>query len=358
MKLLLKNLVYILLFAIVFNSCTKEISLETGGASGIAPGILTDSLGECKNAIINGTYYINADLFDSNFVNLTVNFTGLGKYLIYSDTINGMWFIDSGYVQSPGAKVIKLKGNGRPLKGGTTDFKTYFGNSTCGFSLFVGGPNNGSSTSSYSPTSADAWIKYTLAPGFSVGAGSTLDTFRATISPLSYMYQGKTYFKYQTTPTFDTLLVTSRNGLGEYWSLGTPEFDYLYLYDTVANNIPYIYLKDNVLPGSPDATWWTTVVRAGTIQSGVLYLGNARLKITITEINQTGIYLGTTFSDIIKVRREMLFAPDTAGGVEQTLLVADVFYAKGIGMIEQRLYSPNTPTNIIQKIVIKGYKGL
>ena len=54
----------------------------------------------------------------------------------------------------------------------------------------------------------------------------------------------------------------------------------------------------------------------------------------------------------------MLFTPDGSSGVEQTLLVADVFYAKGIGMIDQRMYSPNTPTKIIQRIVIKGYRGL
>ena len=126
----------------------------------------------------------------------------------------------------------------------------------------------------------------------------------------------------------------------------------------MANNLPYIYLKENVIPGSASASWYTTIVRAGTLQGGLLYLGNARLKITVTDVNQTGIYLGTTFSDIIKVKREMLFTPDGSSGVEQTLLVADIFYAKGIGMIDQRMYSPNTPSNIIQRIVIKGYKGL
>jgi hypothetical protein len=358
MKLLLKKFFYAICLVLLLHSCTKEMSLETGAASGIASGILTDSLGQCKKATINGTYYINSDLVDTNFVIVNVNFTALGKYLIYSDTVNGMWFIDSGYVLSTGDKTIKLKGKGRPLTAGTTDFKTYFGNSSCGFSLLVGGPNNGSSTSSYCPTTADGWIRYQLTPGFDFGGGLVLDTFRSTISPFPFTYLGKNYFKYQTTPTMDTLSVTGRYTNGEYWSLGTPEYDYLYLYDTVANNAEYIYLKDNVIPGTTNATWFTAVVRAGTIQSGVLFLGNARLKITVTDINQTGIYLGTTFTDIIKVKREMLFTPDGSSGIEQTLLAADVFYAKGIGMVEQKLYSPNTPANIIQRIVINGYKGL
>ena len=358
MNLLLKKVVCSFSLAMFLYSCTKEVSLETGAASGNASGILTDSIGQCKKATINGTYYINSDLVDTNFVVVNVNFTALGKYLIYSDTVNGMWFIDSGHVLSTGAKTIKLKGKGRPLTAGTTDFKTYFGNSACGFSLLIGGPNNGSSTSSYCPTNANGWIRYQLKPGFDFGAGMVLDTFRASISPIPFIHQGKTYFKYQTTPTLDTLSVTGRNSAGEYWSLGTPEFDYLYLYDTVANNAEYIYLKDNVIPGTPNATWETAIVRAGTIQSGVLFLGNARLRITVTNIDLNGNYLGTTFTNIIKVKREMLFTPDGTSSAEQTLLVADIYYAKGIGMIEQVLYSPNTPNNIIQRIVINGYKGL
>jgi len=355
MKFLLKRFVVFCAIAFFISSCSKEISLETGGASGIALGTLNDSAGNCKNSIIKGIYFNNIDLTDSNFVFVNTNFTGLGKYLIYSDTTNGMWFIDSGFVTTTGAKTIKLKGKGRPFATGSTDFKFYFGTSNCSFNLTVGGPNNGSNTTNYCPITPNGWIRYGLTPGFSSQGGGSLDTFRTTISPFNFSFLGKTYFKYETTPTSDTIAFTGRNSNGEYYSLGTPEFDYFYIYDTVVNNIEYVYLKDNV---AKDATWNSGEVRVGIRQqSGAMIYGQARLKFTVIDINQTAIYLGIPMTDIIKVKREMQFLI-SGDPTFTTLLVADVSYAKGIGLLEQRIYSPSTPAKIDQALIIKGFKGL
>ncbi len=359
MKFLLKRLVVIFSIAFFISSCSKEISLETGAASGIALGTLTDSAGNCKNTFVNGIYYNNADLTDSNFVLVNTNFSGLGKYLIYSDTVNGMWFIDSGLVLTTGAKSIKLKGKGRPFASGTTDFKFYFGTSNCSFSLTVGGPNNGTSNTTYCPITPNGWIRYGLTPGFSLLGGGSLDTFRTTISAYNFSYStilgSKTYYKYETTPTSDTLAFTGRNSNGEYYSLGTPEFDYFYIYDTTVNNIVYMYLKDNV---PKDATWNSDQVRVGIRQNnGTIIYGDARLKFTITDINQTATYLGISMTDIIKVKREMQFLIP-GDPTFTTLLVAEISYAKGIGLVEQRIYNPSTPTKIDQALIIKGFKGL
>ena len=355
MKLLLKSFVVICSIAFFISSCNKEVSLETGGASRTSLGTLTDSVGNCKNTITKGIYYVNSDLTDSNYVLVNANFTALGKYLIYSDTVNGMWFIDSGYVVTTGDKVIKLKGKGRPFATGTTDFKFYFGTSSCSFSLTVGGPNNGTNTATYLSTTPNGWIRYGLTPGFSLQGGGSLDTFRTTISPYNFSYLGKNYFKYETTPTLDTLAFTGRNSIGEYFKLGTPEFDYFYIYDTVLNNISYVYLKDNV---AKDVTWNSDEVRVGIRQqSGSMLYGQARLKFTIIDVNQTGIYLGIPMTDIIKVKREMQFLIPGDPSFT-TLLVAEVSYAKGIGLLEQRIYSPSTPSKIDQALIIKGFKGL
>lgn len=355
MKFMLKYFTLVCSIVFFISSCSKEISLETGATSGIALGTLTDSTGNCKNSIVKGIYYVNADLTDSNFVLVNTNFAGLGKYLIYSDTVNGMWFIDSGIVTTTGAKVIKLKGNGRPFSTGTSDFKFYFGASNCSFSLTVGGPNNGANSNTYCPTTAYGWIRYGLTPGFSLQGGGTLDTFRTIISPYNFPYLSKTYYKYQTTPTLDTLAFTGRNSSGEYYSLGTPEFDYFYIYDTVVNNIVYVYLKDNV---SKDATWISDEVKVGIRQqSGAILYGQARLKFTVTDVNLTGTYLGIPMTDIIRIKREMQFL--ISGNPSfTTLLIADVYYAKGIGLVEQRIYNPSTPTKIDQALIIKGFKGL
>lgn len=355
MKFLLNRFVVICSMAFLISSCSKEISLETGAATGIALGTLTDTSGNCKNSIIKGIYYINTDLTDSNFVMVNTNFAGLGKYLIYSDTTNGIWFIDSGFVTTTGAKTIRLKGKGRPFATGTTDFKFYLGTNKCSFSLTVGGPNNGTNTTTYCPTTANGWIRYGLTPGFSLQGGGSLDTFRTTISPFNFLYLGKTYFKYETTPTQDTLAITGRNSNGEYYSLGTPEFDYFYIYDTVVNNIVYVYLKDNV---AKDATWNSDEVRVGVRQqNGAIIYGQARLKFTIIDINQTATYLGISMTDIIRVKREMQFLIP-GDPTFTTLLIAEVSYAKGIGLVEQQIYNPATPTKITQTLIIKGFKGL
>src|ERR1700752_2105627 len=95
----------ILVAFMAFFACTKELSVERkGGFGGIAQGELVDSLGNCKPAEIKGSYKVDPPLNTStNYVNIKVNFTAQGKYKIYSDTVNGMWFIDSGFTVSTGA---------------------------------------------------------------------------------------------------------------------------------------------------------------------------------------------------------------------------------------------------------------
>ncbi|MGV3594678.1 MAG: hypothetical protein ACO1NK_05500, partial [Sediminibacterium sp.] len=73
-------------------SCQKELSVEGKGLKGAAQGSLTDSSGNCKDADVRGEYVIDQPLTDSNYIVIKVNFTLQGKYKIYSDTVNGMWF--------------------------------------------------------------------------------------------------------------------------------------------------------------------------------------------------------------------------------------------------------------------------
>ncbi len=361
-----KLLIYcclLIALAIYISGCKKEISLESGAGLGDAVGVLTDSLGNCKNADVRGEYNINEDLSDSNFVKIYVNFSSIGKYLIYTDTINGMWFLDSGYAQNTGATIITLRGRGRPEIAGTADYNLKFGSSRCMFSVTAGGPNNGSSSLDYLPTNSYGWIRYSLSPAFDLGGGVTLDTFRATISPstIAPAISNRTYYQYNTTPTNDVALFTK--GIdGQYWSVGTPEFDYLYVYDSIVNNenIEYYYLVDN-----PAATpWETAILRAGIYDpsTGNWLFGGARLRLRILGTNLSGTFNGIQLNNIIKVERKMLFVPESGPntGAELTLLVGNISYAKGIGMVEQVVFDPNSnPANkIIQTITIKGFKGL
>lgn len=360
MKHLTKYFLIIAAILLTVSACQKEISVEGNGLGGLAAGSLVDSLGNCKNSVVKGTYEVDVTLTDSNFVLLNVNFTTQGKYKITSDTMNGIWFLDSGFAFVVGPTVVKLKGKGKPLLPGTTDFVVTFATSTCKFAITTtGGPNNGSNTADYLSTRAFGYITYQLIPAIPITGGAPLDTFRASISPFPFNYPtpaGKTYYKYETTPTRDTAYY-SKNGT-DYYTLGTPEYDYLYFYDSVANNIEYIYLKDNVAAGTANGTWLSDSVRAGIFDKNTRTwtFGQARLKFTILAVNRTATYFGVTYKQIIVVKREMLFKRETGGtGNFETLLTAEMSYAKGIGLVDE-LIDP-TGTNK-QSITIKGWRGL
>jgi hypothetical protein len=354
----MKRIIHILVVGfcllMFIQSCTKEMSEETIGLRGTAEGVLTDSLGNCKNATIKGKYVIDTALTDSNYVIVAVNITVTGKYRIFSDTVNGMWFLDSGFALSTGATTVKLKGKGTPLLPGSSDFIVSFGNSFCKFTVTTLGPNNGSSTLDYLPITANGYITYDF-------VGVLNDTLRATISPNNFVYptvSGKTYYKYQTAPYGGENYYAKENGT--YYTLGAPEFEYLAIYDTIVNNenIVMPYLKDNIASTSPNASWTTDSLRAGYLTNNTtMVYGWARLKITILSTGGSANFLGTVYSNIIKVKREMQFKPDSggSGATFSTLLSGELSYAKGIGLVDQVIDLGSGST---QSLTIKKFNGL
>ena len=128
MKNLTKRLAILLSVFCMFMACNKELSLENGGFAGTAQGELVDSLGNCKNVTIRGSYMVDTALTNNNYVLVNVNFTATGKYKIFTDTVNGMWFLDSGFAISVGPSVVKIKGKGTPILGKKTDFFLIFNN--------------------------------------------------------------------------------------------------------------------------------------------------------------------------------------------------------------------------------------
>lgn len=115
------------------NSCSKSYSLEGATFSFKASGSLKDSVGNCQNIIINGRYLKDSLLTDSNYIRVSVNITATGKYTIYTDTSNGIWFRDTGTVMNTGLHIFKLKGYGQPISFSTSSFIIHFDNSICTF---------------------------------------------------------------------------------------------------------------------------------------------------------------------------------------------------------------------------------
>ena len=178
----------ILFTAVLFllNGCQKELSIENGAALGGAKGTLEDSLGNCKSAEIRGSYIMDSTLNDKNYVNVRVNFSGTGKYYIKTDTLNGMWFSDSGYAMVTGVKTIKLKGYGTPILPISNVFLVNFNNEYCGFSITT------VAEADYLPITVGSNWTFQYLPGLSTGSG-TLDSFQLTVVPQFIPYNNKNY---------------------------------------------------------------------------------------------------------------------------------------------------------------------
>ncbi|MEN9686929.1 MAG: hypothetical protein RLZZ28_2715, partial [Bacteroidota bacterium] len=182
------RLCFLLCTFFMFIACQKEYSIENGSFSGNAQGELIDSLGNCKSATAVGNYIVDTALVSTkNYVNININFTSQGKYKIYSDTVNGMWFIDSGFAVSTGTAVIKLKGYGTPILPKTNTFAVVFNNNLCNFSITTtgsgggggggGGTSTGNSDDYFPNTTGSKWV-YQYVPKL-----GSIDTFSVIAAP-------------------------------------------------------------------------------------------------------------------------------------------------------------------------------
>lgn len=330
---------------LAFNACQKEMSHETGGYTGTAEGELIDSLGYCKNIAVYGKYIVDTPLNGDNYVTVNVNFTKAGKYKIYSDTVNGMWFLDSGFVVSAGQNAIKLKGKGTPLLDKQVDFAVYFGNNLCSFSITTasstsggtgGGGTNTGNTDYFPLTVGSSWV-YQYSPKL-----GNVDTFTVRTAAQQVQVQGDQLVYWQFgTPTGDTFYF-AKNTTGDYYALSTVDFDYTLIFDSIPNYfLSYPFLK----PGANVGDSWETpeygkvkvVVNATTKEIGV-----AKAVFTVVSKNTVSHTIaGKTYSNVIQMKRDIMFKPD--GGTYRTLISGNSYYAKGYGLIDQVLgTAPNT----------------
>lgn len=313
-----------------FEACKKEFSVERGGFNGTAQGELVDSLGNCKSAEVKGDYKVDTALVPTyNYVNINVNFTTQGKYKIYSDTVNGMWFLDSGFAVSTGPSVIKLKGYGTPILPKTTDFVLIFNNNICSFSVPVSGSGTGGSgggTGSggdYFPTTeGSSWV-YQYVPKL-----GTIDTFSVKVAAGQIVRDTLSYAQFATR--LQDTFYFAKDGKGTYYALSTVDFDYTLIFDTIPTFfISYPFLKESANVGES----WSSTAQPGYWTGG--QKGTAKAVFTIISKNTSNYTIGgKQYSNVINVKREIMFLPDN-GTSYQTLMSGNSYYAKGYGLIDQ-----------------------
>jgi hypothetical protein len=165
---LLRLLILALTAGIVFSSCQKELSAETGTAIGT---LAKDAAGDCAPIGINGAYKKDTALNATNFVDVQLDVTQVGIYIISTDTVNGYYFRATGVTPLPGANTIRLVGFGKPISVGTDVFTVKFGGTTCEFNVNVtlGTGGGGGTTAVFTFPNAASCTGATQTPNFYVG---------------------------------------------------------------------------------------------------------------------------------------------------------------------------------------------
>ena len=307
----------------LFLACQKEFSEDTGILPGVsATGTLKDTLNDCKPIVISGTYYADSSLKDSNYVTVQVNVASAGAYKIYSDTVSGFSFIDSGYFFTTGLKDVKLKGTGKPLAAGTEDFLVTFGNSICLFSITVNAGTPGGGTpqpriSDYFPTTTNSFWEYAL-DVFTQTLRYTVQPANVSINNLSYRH-----FEISANGSEDSLFF--RKESGNYFEYG--DIDPIGSLDSVGEYIDYIFLKDNVPVNS---TWESGVINAKANGSNSTGKAKAQFNIVAKDVQKT--INGVPVDSVIQVQRSILFQ-SSGSTTFQNLGSYEFFYAKNRGLL-------------------------
>ncbi len=345
MKNTILRVTTILTVLCMFYACQKEMSVENGGFSGTAIGTLTDSSGNCKGITVSGSYVVDSTVSDSNYIKVNINFSTQGKYLLASDTINGIWFLDSGFALNTGATVLKIRAKGKPLLPKTSTFVLTFNGNSCSFVVTAGGTatggtggGTGSGTNTdYIPTTAGSTWTYQYLPKL-----GTIDTFKVTVASGTVKVDSLTYSQFGTS-LGDTFYFAKSPSIGNYYTFSTVDFDYTNLFDSLPSYfINYAVLKEGAAVGESweTAEYGTVKFVTGTTTER----GKAKAVFTIITKNTSPYTIGgKTYDNVINVKREIKFLPNTAGAVYRTLLTGNTYYAKGYGMIDQVIgNSPNT----------------
>lgn len=114
---------------------TFTSTIGTRIPTNVSTGVLGDSSGNCKPAVIAGVYTKGVPLTSANTVQVQVTVTVPGTYSVTSNTINGVTFSKAGTFSSAGAQTLTLNGSGTPVNSGKQSFAIGYTNSLCGFAI-------------------------------------------------------------------------------------------------------------------------------------------------------------------------------------------------------------------------------
>jgi hypothetical protein len=333
---MMKQLLYTLTMVVLVWACNKEQSFETGlGLNAFAEGSLKDSTnGSCAGISIFGTYKVDSTLKDTNYLMVTANITKGGRYVIYSDTVNGIWFRDSSFILTTGTQTFKLKGFGKPILPIDIPLTIFFDSSNCFVTIGLNGsiavppttpPTNvfGTETDYFPTVMGNFWV-------YDYVDGTFTDSFSARVVNTATI-NNKTY-SLIVTDANDTAYVR-KDGNGKYFQYGNIGG---------RGNVQETQILDDKLNvgqqwNSPDFTDFDPTIGTFTF----------RVQYTIEQKNVSATINNLRIDSIIRVKEDVQIKIPTTTTYTSTLIYHN-FYAKKIGLVTWDLSNFSPP--YIQRI--------
>lgn len=127
---------YLLFFSllsslVLFYGCGKELSFESS-ATPSEGSLQSDVSGDCLPKTVVGVYEAGTALNSTtNYIEVTVDVTMAGSYVITTDNENGISFRASGFFTTTGLNMVRLRGTGTPVASGISNFVVTYGTTEC-----------------------------------------------------------------------------------------------------------------------------------------------------------------------------------------------------------------------------------
>jgi hypothetical protein len=326
-------------FTVVYDStiCTFPITVLPAGSSGTSAFALQGAGSACMNANVQGTYARGVALTAANKLDVQLNVSSPGTYIISTNTANGFTFSGTGTLTATGLQTVSLTGSGTPVNADSTTFTVTAGGTSCTIKVGVSGTAPPStSNNDHFPLTANSWWSY-----FEVSSPS--DTTKITNVGTASL-SGNTYriFQHrQNAAPFDS---------SYYRKAGNDYFEY-----TFGDNFSLVEFDNNVVgdilflkEGLANGTTWTSAEFTGTISS---IAAKIRYQFTTADANATVTLGGKTFTEVYKINFKPQISLAGAAYVDDAVSW-QAFYAKGVGLI----YLKGTAGTGVYEIQIKNYQ--
>jgi hypothetical protein len=159
---------FLLALLLVFSSCMKEYSIESGQDIS-SSGTLKTISGNCLPSQVNGLFRKGLPVNDSDYINVSIDVTAPGYYSITSDTVNGVHFTGAGIFTAAGMTTVRLKAAGNPTSSGIFTFAITYYNSVCALDVSIADTSTSAATFSFNAGTGGTCMGATLNGTYQAG---------------------------------------------------------------------------------------------------------------------------------------------------------------------------------------------